>query len=74
MPQHEQAPARDRLIGTAEVARRLNIHLITVYRLRDRPGFPAPRRIANKLAWRESDIDAWIASQPAARGRRHEAA
>jgi predicted DNA-binding transcriptional regulator AlpA len=34
-------------------------------------GFPSRRQItANKVAWLESEIDAWIASRPTAREAR----
>jgi predicted DNA-binding transcriptional regulator AlpA len=60
------APARDRLIGTGEVADLLNCHVISVYRwLRERSDFPVPIRISpNRLAWRQGAILDYIASRP----------
>jgi predicted DNA-binding transcriptional regulator AlpA len=62
----EIAP-EDRLIGSAEVAARLNCHIITLYRrLKSDPEFPRPiRRVASnrKLAWRESAIRDYVSAR-----------
>ena len=65
MPKRNELPPEERYIGSAEVAARLNCHLISVYRfIRLKPDFPQPRRLANKLAWKEADIRVWIEAQP----------
>jgi predicted DNA-binding transcriptional regulator AlpA len=53
----------DRLIGSDEVAARLNLHRDTVVkRARSDPRFPKPTRYTpgGRLTWRESDIDKFI--------------
>ena len=65
MANNTDVPPDQWLIGTGEVAARLNCHIISVYRfLRAKPDFPQPRRLANKLAWREAEIQKWIKAQP----------
>jgi predicted DNA-binding transcriptional regulator AlpA len=66
-----QAPQRpsiidDPFIGTNELAAILHKHPLSIHRyLREDPEFPVPIRIsANRLAWRMSAIEAYIASRP----------
>ena len=57
----------DRCIGTSEIAARLNCHPISIYRyLKCNREFPRARKIANKLAWSEAEVDEWIRRQPQA--------
>lgn len=63
-------PENDPLIGTTEVCRILDIHPTTISRYLcakgkfRRKNFPQPIRghVGNRLAWRKSQIDAYIAS------------
>ncbi len=58
----------ERLLRFPEVSERVALKRTAIY---DRVGagtFPAPVRLTERaVAWRESDIDAWIASRPSAR-------
>lgn len=77
MPSTNQAPAADDpLIGVEEVCKILDCHPSTIFRyvtksksaLRRkfaRPEFPRPVRgaVGNRLAWRRSQIDQYIASR-----------
>jgi predicted DNA-binding transcriptional regulator AlpA len=56
----------DPLIGTSRVAAELMCHPVSVHRyLRTREDFPLPIRLsANRLAWRLSDIRAYVGSRP----------
>ena len=56
----------DPLLSTVEIAAILGKHPLSIYRyLRENPEFPVPIRIsANRLAWRMSAIEAYIASRP----------
>jgi predicted DNA-binding transcriptional regulator AlpA len=61
-------PNDERLIGLREVAARLSIHPITVYkkigstRAHD-PEFPQPTKLFGRNRWRVSEIEAYIADQ-----------
>lgn len=61
-----QSPLSDPLVGTAEVAAALGCHPITVWRkVKHDPDFPKPMRLsANRVAWRQSELDAYINSRP----------
>ena len=59
--------AYDRLLSWPDVRARVGLCRATVYTLRRSRQFPEPVRIsANRIAWRESAIVAWIAERPAA--------
>jgi prophage regulatory protein len=50
-----------RLIRSREVETRTGFHITTIWRLEKRSEFPQRVRLsANRVAWLESDIDAWI--------------
>lgn len=55
----------DKLLSLKEVLPRIgNPHRSTVWRFVRLGIFPAPMRLGlRKLAWRESDIDAWLANR-----------
>jgi len=59
--------AQDKWIGTADVARELNVTTSTVRSWlarglpRENP-FPQPRKILGRSRWRKSDIDVWRAA------------
>lgn len=59
------APRPDRIIRLAEVQQRIAIRgKSTIYRWVKNHEFPAPLALGGgSVGWRESDIDAWIASR-----------
>lgn len=61
-------PAADRLIDTDDILEKiLPVSRVTFWAMRKRGDFPQGIRIApNRIAWRLSDVRAWIASRPAA--------
>lgn len=75
-PNASQAPATpatpitatrpDRIMRLAEVQQRIGIRgKSTIYRWVQHREFPAPLALGGgSVGWRESDIDAWIASRP----------
>jgi len=73
LPEYSQAqvnPERrviDRLLLPAEVCDRIRLSLKTIYRLRRMNQFPEPMVVGQRrLAWRESDIERWLASRTTA--------
>lgn len=58
----------DRLIDTDDILDKiLPVSRVTFWNMRRRGDFPAGIRIApNRIAWRLSDVRAWIASRPRA--------
>ena len=53
----------DPLLLPDEVRARVRLSEPTIYRLRRAGRFPAPLRLGPKrIAWRESEIEAWIAA------------
>ena len=53
---HLRRPAVEALIGLSRT---------TIYEMMKRGEFPRPIKITGKaVAWRESDISAWLASRP----------
>ena len=53
---HLRRPAVEALIGLSRT---------TIYEMMKRGEFPKPIKITRKaVAWRESDINAWLASRP----------
>jgi prophage regulatory protein len=62
----EQAeePKADRFLSWAEVHSRTTLSRSTVWRQVRNGGFPHPVRItAGRVAWRESEIEAWIGAK-----------
>jgi prophage regulatory protein len=58
----------DRFLDVREVSDRTTLSRNTIWELERSGHFPHRRQItANKIAWLESEIDAWIASRPTAR-------
>ena len=64
-----------RLLRLPVVAARVGLSGTTIWRLRRRGQFPDPVRISpGCVAWRESDVESWIASRlEASVGADHEA-
>jgi hypothetical protein len=55
-----------RLIGTLALAAKLNVHPMTIPRLRKKKkGFPQPTLLFGKNQWDEDVIDAYIAAEMA---------
>jgi predicted DNA-binding transcriptional regulator AlpA len=55
-----------RLIGTAALAAKLNVHPVTVSKLvKTNPNFPRPTKLFNKNMWDEDKVDAYIAARMA---------
>ena len=55
----------DPYLGTNELAAFIGRHPLSIYRyLRTNPDFPVPIRIGSRLAWRLSEVKAYVASRP----------
>lgn len=55
--------SNDRLVRLPEVMTRTGLSRSSIYRLMGRGDFPQREPIsANVVAWRESDLDRWIAN------------
>jgi predicted DNA-binding transcriptional regulator AlpA len=66
MRKHQDKTKRT-LIGTLEVAARLNCHQISIPRyVKTKKGFPKPGKLCGKNVWYEDAIDEFIAAQMAA--------
>lgn len=66
MPVHQTAVGvGDRLLPWRDVRARVgDLSRATVWNLRRLGQFPQPVRVSRgRVAWRESDIDAWVASR-----------
>jgi prophage regulatory protein len=63
--QHQAEPSTlDRLLPMPTVMDITSLSKATIYRKVDKGTFPAPLKIAkSRVAWRQSDIAAWIAAQ-----------
>ncbi len=58
----------ERLLRLPEVIGRASLKRSAIYDGVARGTFPPPVRVTSRaVRWRESDIDAWIASRPSAR-------
>jgi len=56
----QQPAAPGRLLKITEVVRETSLHRATIYRRVAKGEFPAPKPIGGgRVAWRESDIEAW---------------
>lgn len=61
----------DRLLDVKQVSARTTLARNTIWELERAGQFPHRRQItANKVAWLESEVDAWIASRPTAQEAR----
>lgn len=57
----------DRLIGWQQVRQLVPVSRTTVWSWRRQGNFPKPVRLSpSRVAWRESEVRAWIATRPAA--------
>lgn len=53
-------PSPGRFLKISDVTRETSLHRATIYRRVGRGEFPAPQPIGGgRVAWRESDIEAW---------------
>ena len=61
----------DRMLRREEVEERVGISRSAIYRLMRAGEFPAPQRVGLRaVRWRESDLEAWLASRPHATGNK----
>ena len=61
----------DRMLRREEVQERTGLSRSAIYRLMREDDFPLPRRLGQRaVRWRESDLEAWLASRPLATGRK----
>ena len=61
----------DRMLRREEVQDRTGLSRSAIYRLMREGEFPLPRRLGQRaVRWRESDLEAWLASRPLATGRK----
>ena len=61
-------PRLGRLLSWSEVRARIPLSRTTVWVLRRAGQFPEPVRISpGRVAWRSSDVDAWLESRTTAR-------
>jgi len=65
----------DHMLRREEVQKRTGLSRSAIYRLMREGDFPLPHRVGQRaVRWRESDLEAWLASRPLATGRRKAAA
>lgn len=63
---HNGAAVHTRLLRANEVRQRVGLSHSTLWRLQRSGGFPVAIRISpGAVAWREADIEAWIAARVA---------
>lgn len=61
-------PNPTRLLRRPEVQARVGLSRSSIYALLAQGRFPMPVRLSDRaIAWRESDIEVWIASRPSVR-------
>ena len=61
----------DRMLRREEVQERTGLSRSAIYRLMREGDFPLPQRVGQRaVRWRESDLEAWLASRPLASGRK----
>ncbi len=59
----------DRMLRREEVEQRTGMSRSTIYRLMREGDFPLPHRVGQRaVRWRESELEAWLASRPLATG------
>lgn len=64
-----KAASEDRLLSWAQVRARVPLSRGTVWALRRKGAFPKAVQISqNRIAWRASDLDAWISERAGATG------
>lgn len=63
----DELPARPRLLRLRDVKAKVGFSQATIYRWMSEGTFPRPLKVGHGSAWRESDIDAWIAARLAER-------
>tara|TARA_B100000315_G_scaffold147139_1_gene136146 strand:- start:1052 stop:1252 length:201 start_codon:yes stop_codon:yes gene_type:complete len=64
-----------RILNAAEVGRCTNLSRVTIWRMERSGKFPPRVSIsANRVGWREDEIEAWIESRPRVGGGEVEAA
>ena len=56
-------PGADRLLDVSEVAAALGISKSSVYSMRYVGEAPPAIKLGNRLRWRRSDVEAWLAAQ-----------
>lgn len=55
----------NRLLSLDEVTKKTTLSRSSIYAMRKRGEFPEPLRVSlSGVAWRESDLDEWIANLP----------
>ena len=60
-------PNRHRLMDLPEVKKRTRLSRSTIYNYVSAGHFPRPRKLGlRRVAWLESDVDAWIEQRPTA--------
>ena len=60
-----------RMLRREEVQERTGLSRSAIYRLMREDDFPLPHRVGQRaVRWRESDLEAWLASRPVATGRK----
>ena len=65
---HPARPATDRLLRFDQVQAKVGLGRTLIYGAIKRGAFPRPvQLIGRTVAWRESELDAWIAALPRAR-------
>jgi hypothetical protein len=52
-----------KLIGTLQLAAKLNVHPASIPRLRKKPRFPQPTLLFGKNQWDEDIVDAYLAKR-----------
>ena len=61
---HTSTPPADRLIYWPEVANIVPLSRVSVWKLRRSGDFPRPVRLTtNRIAWRSSEVQDWVASR-----------
>ena len=61
----------DRMLRREEVQQRTGLSRSAIYRLMREGDFPVPHRIGQRaVRWRESELEAWLASRPLATGQK----
>ncbi len=53
-----------RWLTRKEVCEKVHLCYVTIWRLLKAGDFPRGRNVRGKILWKESDVDAWLESQP----------
>lgn len=68
-PAYNPSPRKKRLIRKPEVLSCTGLSNTTLYDLVKQGLFPSPVRLTTRsVAWKEDEVDQWIAERPVARG------